>query len=75
MGFNCQICGKPKAVGNHRKCSRELQRMYAPGTALHAERQKDKAGRLASRVVLPARRVDIVGGQSGFFSRCRKGEE
>lgn len=72
---NCPICGKLRAHYNHKACSRELQRLYAPGTALHSEQEKDRANRKASRVVLPARRADLVGSRSGIFSRMRKGEE
>lgn len=75
MGFLCQICGKYKSRGNHKSCSRKLQQLYAPGTALEEEARKDRAGRKASRVVLPARRVDIIGSKPGFFSKSRRGEE
>lgn len=75
MAFLCPICGKARSAGNHRACSRELQRMYAPGTALHAERQLEMAGRKASKVVLPSRIHLSLSARSGFFSRSRKGEE
>lgn len=72
---NCPICGKLRAHYNHKACSRELQRLYAPGTALHEEQLKDRAKRKASRVVLPCRRADIGSSRSGIFSRMRKGED
>ncbi|QPL10900.1 hypothetical protein PP754_gp059 [Pectobacterium phage Possum] len=72
---NCPICGKLRAHYSHKECSRKLQRLYAPGTALHAEQAKDRAKRKAARVVLPCRRADLVGSKSGFFSRMRKGED
>lgn len=30
MAHKCEICGLPRANGNHRKCSRILQRRYNP---------------------------------------------
>lgn len=75
MAFLCAICGKAKSSGNHKACSRELQRMYAPGTALHKEQQLTLAGRKASVVVLPSRKHLGQIPRSGFFSRLRKGQD
>jgi hypothetical protein len=46
--------------------------MYAPDTEKGKLQRADREGRKAARVVLPARRVDIVNGKSGLFSRFRK---
>lgn len=64
MAYLCPICGKAKSSGNHRKCSRILQRMYAPGTKLHAERAAEEAGRKAMPPERPSRR------HLSLYARC-----
>lgn len=68
----CEICGKYRNQGKHVRCSRIRRAMYAPNTEKAKLQQADREGRKAARVVLPARRVDIVSGKAGFFSRSRK---
>ncbi len=45
--LKCGWCGKNRNQGNHRKCSKELQKMYAPGTALYKEQLATRQGMLA----------------------------
>lgn len=47
--LKCGWCGKNRNQGNHRKCSKELQKMYAPGTALYKEQLAIRQGMLAER--------------------------
>lgn len=73
MAYNCPICGKSKAHNNHRKCSRKLQKMYAPGTELWAETEAERLGRKASVVVKPSRIHMGQGTKSGLFCRRTTG--
>lgn len=68
----CEICGKYRNQGKHTQCSRKRRKLYAPDTEKGKLQQADREGRKAARVILPARRVDIVSGKAGFFSRFRK---
>lgn len=68
----CEICGKYRNQGKHVKCSRTRLKMYGPDTEKGKLQRADREGRKAARVVLPSRRVDIVNGKSGLFSRFRK---
>lgn len=68
----CDICGKHRNVGSHKKCSRKRQRMYGPGTALRALQDAENAGRRKSYVFTP---LDVPARQkAGFFSRLVRGE-
>lgn len=63
----CEICGKHRNVGSHKRCSREKQRMYAPGTALRAAQDAEQQGRKDSYVYRPLEVPERQKG--GFFSR------
>lgn len=67
MHSTCEICGKYRNQGNHAKCSRIKQRMFAPGTALRAEQEATQRGRKNSYVWLP---LDVGTKKvTGVFSR------
>lgn len=68
----CEICGNPRNVGSHRRCSRQKQRKYAPGTALRAAQDAEQQGRRDSYVYRP---LEIPPRQrSGIFSRLVRGD-
>ncbi len=68
----CEICGNPRNVGSHRRCSRKKQRMYAPGTALRAAQDAEQQGRRNSYVYRP---LEVAPRQrSGIFSRLVRGD-
>lgn len=71
---NCPVCGKLRAHANHKECSRQLQRLYAPGTVLRQEQEKDRQMRKDSRLIRPFRRENSKGVRNVLFSRLRKGE-
>jgi len=72
--MKCQLCGKNRNQGNHRKCSKKLQKIYAPGTALHAEQVATIQGRKAERELLPDHYLGNVK-LAGFKSKYSKYEQ
>ena len=72
---SCPVCGKLRAHHSHKACSRKLQRLYAPGTALYDEQAKDLANRKASRIIMPIPTDAMQKKVGGVFSRLRKGED
>lgn len=68
----CEICGKHRNVGSHKRCSKEKQRMYAPGTTLKVAQDAELQGRKSAYVYRPLEIPERK--KSGFFSRLVKGD-